>query len=114
MIDATRSLLTAVDPGFASASDAEVVFTVAVGSMLAWIVLKFLGDIALDAAKFAKGQVDERFWPSRSSRSGCCSAAPRWGLSLAVSVAAAFLVLPAATAVTALLALFVPTITASF
>lgn len=62
MIDAARSLLTAVDPGFASASDAEVVFTVAVGSMLAWIVLKFLGDIALDAAKFAKGQVDERFW----------------------------------------------------
>jgi hypothetical protein len=62
MIDATRSLLTAVDPGFASASDAEVVFTVAVGSMLAWIALKFVADIARDAAKFTKGQVDQRFW----------------------------------------------------
>ncbi|HEY1094342.1 MAG TPA: hypothetical protein VGE61_06545 [Glycomyces sp.] len=62
MIDAIRSLLTVIDPGFASASDAEVVFAVAVGSMLAWIALKFVADIARDAAKFAKGQVDQRFW----------------------------------------------------
>jgi MFS family permease len=62
VLDTARSLLTEVDPGLAAADDLTVAFVTAVALMLAWIAVKFIADIARDAGKFAKDQVEAEFW----------------------------------------------------